>query len=69
MQQLLFFILGPSSLPICIGSGVKALNAIRFRHADAFIIGTFFKKHGMWQNELDKNRISEMMEAIKKLKT
>ena len=63
-----FYISVGSDLPICIGSGITPTNVHSFRNVDAFIVGTFFKKDGMWQNELDENRIIKMMAAIDDLK-
>ena len=55
---------GESDLPICIGSGINPNNVRSFRNVDAFIVGTYFKKDGKWQDELDENRIFKMMAAI-----
>ena len=63
------FLSAQSGLPICIGSGISPGNVNKFRNADALIVGTFFKKGGKWQNELDENRIKEMMAAIENLNT
>ena len=64
-----YIILGSSSLAVCIGSGINPPNVKKFKNADAFIVGTFFKRNGKWQNELDKNRIIEMLDAVQQLKT
>ena len=55
-------------MPICIGSGISPDNVEKFRNAYAFIVGTYFKKDGKWQNELDENRISQLLDNIEKLK-
>ena len=55
-------------MPICIGSGISPDNVEKFRNASAFIVGTYFKKDGKWQNELDENRISQLLDNIEKLK-
>ena len=55
-------------MPIYIGSGINPTNVGRFKKADGFIIGTFFKKEGKWQNELDKERINRLLEAVERLK-
>lgn len=60
--------LGISSMPICIGSGISPVNVEKFRNADVFIVGTYFKKDGKWQNELDENRIRQLLDNIEKLK-
>ena len=58
--------IGPD-MPICIGSGITPENAKDFKIADAFIVGSFFKKGGKWQNALDQHRISQMVMAIENL--
>ena len=55
-------------MPIFIGSGINPTNVGRFKKADGFIIGTFFKKEGKWQNELDEQRINSLLEAVERLK-
>ena len=59
-----FSISAGSDLPICIGSGITPNNVRSFRNVDAFIVGTFFKKDGKWQNILDEGRIKQMMAAM-----
>lgn len=60
--------LGNSSMSVCIGSGISPSNVHLFRNADAFIVGTYFKKDGKWQNELDKDRIKKLLDAVNELK-
>ena len=55
-------------MSVCIGSGISPANVKLFRKADAFIVGTYFKKEGKWQNELDKERIRKLVEAVTRLK-
>ncbi len=48
------------SIPVLAGSGITATNIQQFKpHCDAFIIGSYFKKEGFWQNDLDVVRIKE----------
>jgi len=55
-------------LPILIGSGITVNNLEKyFDHADAFIVGTYFKKDGNWKNELDVERIKSLVELFEKL--
>ena len=56
-------------MSICIGSGINPNNATLFRNADAFIVGTYFKKDGKWQNDLDKDRIKRLSDAVMSLKS
>lgn len=56
-------------LPVVLGSGVNADNIADFyQTADGFIIGTHFKANANWQNMVDKNRVENFMELIKKLR-
>ncbi len=50
------------SIPVLAGSGITANNIKQFKpYCDAFIIGSYFKKEGYWENELDPNRIEEFL--------
>ncbi|KAJ8971243.1 hypothetical protein NQ314_000805 [Rhamnusium bicolor] len=53
-----------TSLPVLIGSGVTLDNIENYLSADALIIGSYFKKGGKWNQELDKKRISNFMNKI-----
>ena len=55
-------------MPIFIGSGINPTNVGRFKKADGFIIGTFFKKERKWQNALDEKRINGLLKAVESLK-
>lgn len=55
-------------LPILIGSGITAENLHEyFDHADGFIIGSYFKKNGDWKNEVESDRVRQVMDAKKQL--
>ncbi len=52
-------------VPVLIGSGITIDNIEKYiLSADAFIIGSYFKKKGMWSNELDKTKIQNFMKKI-----
>ncbi|CAH1187756.1 unnamed protein product [Phyllotreta striolata] len=51
--------------PILIGSGVTVENAQEYHSADALIVGSHFKKHGQWQNEIEEKRLSNFMSKIR----
>jgi uncharacterized protein len=54
-----------TDLPLFIGSGITAQNIDKFyAYADGFIIGSYFKKNGQWQNAPDKKRILALLNAI-----
>jgi hypothetical protein len=50
--------------PVLVGSGVTptGLQAI-LENADAFIVGSYFKRDGKWQHEPDPARLSALMGA------
>ena len=53
-------------VPVILGSGVTAENIKNFYSiADGFIIGTYFKVDGKWQNTVDPQRVERLMKSIK----
>ncbi|XP_025422249.1 uncharacterized protein F13E9.13, mitochondrial [Sipha flava] len=52
------------SVPVLVGSGVTLNNVHEYKGVDGFIIGSYFKRHGKWQNELDEPIILEFMQCI-----
>jgi membrane complex biogenesis BtpA family protein len=56
-------------IPVIIGSGLTADNIEKYyRFADAFIIGSYFKKGGDWKNKVEAERVKALMDKINKLK-
>ncbi len=54
--------------PVLIGSGITKDNVADYWPlCDGMIVGSYFKKEGYWENELEYNRISEFMKLVKKL--
>uniref|UniRef100_A0AC34FLE9 ARF7 effector protein C-terminal domain-containing protein n=1 Tax=Panagrolaimus sp. ES5 TaxID=591445 RepID=A0AC34FLE9_9BILA len=53
-----------SLLPVFIGSGITSKNAKDFKSANAFIVGSYFKKNGKWQEPLDPENIQAFMHQI-----
>ena len=52
-------------LPVLVGSGLTAENLPDYLPvADAFIIGSFFKRAGHWENPLDPGRIHRLLDAL-----
>ena len=52
-------------LPVLIGSGITDKNiAAYYPYADAFIIGSYFKKDGNWQNPIAPQRIQKLLKVI-----
>lgn len=59
---------GGSSLPILVGSGTTPgnLSAI-WSLAQGFIVGSYIKRDGHWQNEIDPARARQVVETARKL--
>jgi membrane complex biogenesis BtpA family protein len=58
-----------ANIPVIIGSGITVNNIEKyFPHADAFIIGSHFKKDGSWKNEVDITRVKSFMEKLNRLR-
>ncbi len=57
---------GACSLPVFIGSGVTPDNVINYESAFGYIVGSYLKKDGQWQNEMDEARLHQMSEAVKR---
>ena len=56
-------------IPVLIGSGLTADNIEKyFPAADAFIIGSYFKRGGDWKNEVDADRVKTLLDKINNLR-
>lgn len=56
-------------IPVLIGSGVDKSNIANYwNYADAFIVGSSFKRNGNWENEVDRQRVHDFMQVVKSLK-
>lgn len=52
-------------LPILLGSGTTCENAAALlRHADGAIVGSYFKRDGIWKNPVDANRTRAFMQVV-----
>lgn len=59
-----------TNLPVFIGSGITYENISDFYSlADAFIIGSFFKKDAFWKNELEPQKVKSFMDKIDELRS
>ncbi len=57
-----------SKLPVIIGSGIDKSNIHEYWNlADAFIVGSSFKKEGRWENAVDRERVKQFMHKIDQL--
>jgi len=60
---------GSLNLPIIIGSGINTDNISRFiDFADAFIVGSYFKKDGKWFNPVEEKRVVDFVNKFNKLR-
>ncbi|XP_026888225.1 uncharacterized protein F13E9.13, mitochondrial isoform X1 [Electrophorus electricus] len=55
-------------LPVLTGSGVTIDNVEHYLDANAMIIGSYFKKLGRWDNDVDPERVRRFMEKIHSLR-
>lgn len=58
---------GATRLPVLVGSGTTLENVeAMFRHADAVIVGSHFKREGVWTEPVDPARVRAFMERVRK---
>jgi len=54
-----------ASTPVLVGSGITAQNVADYAAlADALVVGSYFKRNGYWENELDESRIRSVLDAL-----
>jgi len=57
-------------LPVIIGSGMSSHNIHRYYHlADGFIVGSWFKENGNWENKVDPDRVKLFLSRVHSLST
>ena len=57
------------SIPVLVGSGITINNLESYlSFADALIVGSYFKKGGNWQNELDYQKVERFMDIVKEIR-
>jgi uncharacterized protein len=54
-----------TTLPLIVGSGVTP-DSVKdlFAYADALIVGSWYKKDGLWVNPPDRSRATELVKAV-----
>ena len=56
-------------LPVLVGSGVTPENVAEFYGAaDGLIVGSYFKRDGLWSNPLERERVERLVEAVRRLR-
>lgn len=59
-----------TTLPVIIGSGITTENISEYwDFADAFIIGSHFKKNGSWKNSVEKEKVAKFLKKVLILRT
>lgn len=54
-----------TKMPLLIGSGITPENINEYvPYSDGFIVGSYFKKDGLWQNSPDPERIARLLEKF-----
>jgi membrane complex biogenesis BtpA family protein len=54
-----------TTLPLIVGSGVTPESVKDlFAYADAVIVGSWYKREGVWSNSPDKKRCAELVKAV-----
>lgn len=58
-----------SDLPVIIGSGITEENIQNYWNlADAFIVGSWFKHDGFWENPVSEERVLRFMQKVQMLR-
>lgn len=58
------------SVPVFVNTGVRAENAAeQLSIADGAVVGTYFKKDGVFENEADQKRVEELMGVVKSFRS
>ena len=68
LDQILDSVQGGDGFPVLIGSGIDPGNVRDFARANAFIVGSYFKESGHWQNAIDERRVEKLLEAVSKIR-
>ncbi len=55
------------AVPTLVGSGITAENLAHYAAADAFIVGSWLKRDGVWTEPLDPARLRAMKQAFSAL--
>jgi uncharacterized protein len=57
-------------IPVWIGSGVTPENLpLLWSHADVFVVGSYFKRDGLWSNEVDPQRVQNLVACAREMRT
>jgi membrane complex biogenesis BtpA family protein len=57
------------AVPVFVNTGVRAHNAAeQLSIADGAVVGTYFKKDGVFENRAEASRAAELMDAVKEFR-
>jgi hypothetical protein len=56
------------TIPTLVGSGITPENIAQFSAADAFIVGSWPKRDGLWSNAVDPARAAALVKAFERIK-
>jgi uncharacterized protein len=60
---------GQTALPVLVGSGITADNIADYQNlCDGFIVGSSIKRDGDWRNEIDLERATRLVAALRAAK-
>ncbi len=56
-------------IPVIVGSGITLDNVTQYlSNSDALIVGSYFKKDGLWANKLDQDKIIRFMDKVENIR-
>ena len=55
------------ALPVFVGSGITPDNLVQYARARGYIVGSYVKEGGAWQNPLDPARVAALARAFEEL--
>jgi len=53
--------------PIYVASGITPENVHKFKEADGFIVGTYFKRNGVTEEEVDIEKVRKLVSLVRSL--
>ena len=59
-------VLAAINIPVLIGSGITPKNVHEYSEAHGFIVGSYLKRNGNWQESMDEEKCKIISEKIKR---
>ena len=57
------------SIPVLVGSGVTMENYIKYKSANALIVGSYFKQEHHWSNNIDETCLQNFMDMVRRARS